>query len=458
MEGSASCPVSILVPGADVRRLRTLAGDAAGGETIVTEASPVDIAKVCAAMILGLQPSDRREAIRWITSFITKAGSRSVDVVPIPALMPSDATVEQIAQMWNGLMLMLLALGSASADTSVGTVIANASSMASGQPFASDPSAAERQNEVILAKAILEAHLLGDAEASKWFRDAGLADALSALAASRDHGSTDAAQYQQAADERAQAIYDCYAHQLPLGGDVMAGGAIADFFRDAWAGLKDATSKGIGNALSQLGTKIAGNGAAPAQGTEQEKPTKELDASDQAEAGNVTQSVAAGVEEAKQALKAAQDKLVAGNESIESYREELKKTALQSARLQWAKALLEAPDDVATILSATSPNMADPGSFLHSMLATLPAAKETGNIGVLKSLLYALRSAIASGDTQASSLYSLISGDPQLMSDVQLNDQHDSPCRTAYRHQQSLLKESRSKGGAKPRRKQKGGE
>jgi hypothetical protein len=103
------------------------------------------------------------------------------------------------------------------------------------------------------------------------------------------------------------------------------------------------------------------------------------------------------------------------------YQAKVKNAALEAAKLQWAEALLDAPEAVAQILAQVAPNASDPGSFIQTVLSCLPAAKATGNFGTIKALVYALRAAVAKGDGAAESLYSLIAGDPLITAPEQTN-------------------------------------
>lgn len=419
-------PVACLVPAADAGRLSMLSGDA-GQQPIVYESSPRDIGRVCAVLLSGLSPSDRRTALQ-IASSESKGEKRSV--VPLPALLPDDATIPQLTSLWNGLMLLLLALGTSAADTSVGTVVANAASMGSGVPFASDPMVGERQNEVILAKSILEAALLGDEAAREWFRDNHLQEALQRVVDSAESGSSDADSRRSDAVEKVAYAYDCIVHDKPLGGDALAGGALADFISDAWKGLKGAAGKAIsslGDQIRGVTPKPADDATAQSTGGEDSADHDAAAASDKAASDAVLATKASiddGVAQAKLALESAKQALESGKENINTYQEKLRSTALQNAKLQWAQALLDAPDDVAAILAAANPNMSDPAAFIQSMLSTLPAAKATGNLGTIKALLYALKSAAAKGDGSADTLYGLISGDAMLAA---INDELSAP-------------------------------
>lgn len=433
--------VRCILPGADVSRMYALSGDAAD-TGLVTRASAKDVGRVCAALLSGLDSDDRRTASRIALSNTTR---EKLSLVPLPGMLPEDASTEQLACLWNGLMLMLLALASADRNTSVGTVIANASSMASGKPFASDPAAAERQNEVLLAKAILEAHLLDDAEANKWFEDHQLKQALARLSGSASLGGSDAdSSDDAAATEYLQQLYDCAVHGKPLGGDVMSGGILADFFSDAWKDIKS----GIGSALSKTGQKLTQSnstvdkvvggtdGSATLSDSEDENAGGELSLE------SAQSAVSSGVASAKDAMAQARAALESGQESLANYQEKLKKTSLQEARLQWAQAFLDAPEDVATILSAASPNLADPASFIQSMLATLPAAKATGNLGTIKALMYALKAAASKGDGSADTLYGLLTGDPATQTELETLA-NELPCSAMLRHQKHALARAR---------------
>lgn len=415
----AGRPVACILPWSKSgSSIRVLSGDAEVTAS-VSESKPSDVGHLIAVLLRGLSPAARRRAMEVAMS---RSDGPKLDVVPLAALMPEDATIEQLASLWNGLALMLLALSTSSADTSVGTVVANASAMASGSPFASDPMVGERQNEVILAKAILEASLLDDETAKKWFEDNKLRDALERIAVASMSGSSDADPIAEDAMHRIAELYDCYIHDEPLGGDVAAG----DVFGDIWSRLKQGVGEGIQNLANRVATNLGVPGSDKSSGASGGTAT----ASSMSHAGqsgvttdgaDAATTVASELDAAKEAVQHARSALDGGQANIAEYRAKLKTTALQQAKLQWADAILNAPEEVATMLAATTPNMADPSGFLQSMLSTLSAAKATGNIGTLKALLYALKSAASSGNASADSLYSMLSGD--LLTDVESGDQ-----------------------------------
>jgi len=421
-------PIRCILPWASGSAFtRVLSGD----PTITSQvksASAADVGKFVAAQLMSLDPRDRDMALRIASS---KAKGKRMDIVPISALMPEDADVAQIATLWNGLALMLLSLGTASADTSVGTVVANATSMASGVPFASDPMVAERQNEVLLAKAILEAALLDDAAAKKWFADNKLAEALQHQIEVSAYGSTDMNGVAEDAYSRLAKLYDCYVHEEPLGGDAFEGGVIGDFFKNTWNGLK----AGLGTAIKTVSDKVvgdlrrgstdAGGDAADSTSGGAESDPETAGSTDRGETADLPEVVATELSAAKKAVESAKASLDKGQNNIADYRAKLQDAALQQAKLQWAEAVLSAPTEVATMLSATTPNMADPASFLQTVLSSLAAARATGNVGTLKALLYALKAAAGRGDLSADSLYSMLSGDPGASApadDTQLGD------------------------------------
>lgn len=333
-----------LVPQADASHLRALAGDPQVS-SIVTEASAKEVGDVCAVLLRGLSPAERREALRYASA---NSSGPKLDVVPIVALMPEGSSIEQLSAVWNGLMLMLLALGSSSADTSVGTVVANAASMASGVPFASDPLVAERQNEVVLAKSILEAALLVDEEAQKWFKDNHLTDALEYAAAAARRGATDAVKDAGVADELARQIYDCMVHDYPLGGSPLTGGGLADFAADIWGGIRDAAGKAIQdwgssilssdkseNSLGNVVSKVAEAARSKAAAGADQATSLVGD-----EEGTIANAVARGVTDARKALEDARERLESGQANIASYQAQLRDASIQNAKLQWAQAFL----------------------------------------------------------------------------------------------------------------------
>jgi molecular chaperone GrpE (heat shock protein) len=288
--------------------------------------------------------------------------------------------------------------------------------MSAGTPFASDPLVGERQNEVILAKAILEAALLGDEDAKAWFEANKLRDALELMSVHAAAGGTDQLPVHQAAQERLFQIYDCMEHDEPLGGSPLKGSFLQDIWNNIKKGTADAimsTVKPDQGANAQAGSSESGTGAGASSDKVGSKvlPTATKGAGASA-AQDMTQALSEEIHTAKQALDDAKKSMAQGQEKLSTYREDLRKAALQSARLQWAESLLDVPDDVATILAATTPNMSDVSTFLQSVLSILPAAKETGSTSTLKSLLYAVKAA-AQGAGGDGTLFSLLQGDPQ---------------------------------------------
>lgn len=394
-------PVFLCIPHSDVSHMRALQGDAQVTSKVIGS-DPMSVGKYMAAMLRGLDYQDRRTALHY--AYEGMSGQKLASV-PLPGLLPDDATVEQINRIKNGWHLMLLSLGTASANTSVGTVVANATAMATGRPFASDPAVAERPNEVMLSKALLELALLGDEEAQAWMDDNDLKGALAASAAESSIGATDDSPVIEDEMKRLTDAYDCYLHNKPMGGDAAHYSNLASFWDEIWNGVKSGAKSAWDN-VNGSASNGAGDGAGQADATAHGAGRDE-DATDAA--GAVTSSLKEAAKAVDDAKKAMED----GNANLVSYREKLRDAALQQARLQWAESILSTPDDVASILAAANPNMSDPGAFLQSMLSTLPAAKTTGNLGTIKALIYALKAAAAKGDGSADTLYSLLSGDPK---------------------------------------------
>lgn len=420
------------LPAVEKSVAHALTGDP-GAAAVSAERNDVpDIATFAGALLASLPRSKRRDAAALAVARADAIGPDPQPLVPVAALMPSDLTPQQTQRLVNGLFLLLLSAASSSADTSVGTMTANAAAMASGTPFASDPLSAERQNEVLLAKAILEAAtVLGDEEAKQWFKDHRLSDALASMADGAAAGTTDADRVVATVDERLRDIYDCMAHEVPLGGDAKS--TVSSFLSDLWKGAKDAVVEtlsgkkdGAPAEASEMTRNTPGGTAGRAVESVRAKgapalldaPSKQATISatgiEQASdaAGSAVQSVTEGVTAARKALDDARAAMSEGQETLAGYRTKLQNAALQTARLQWAQALLEAPDSVALILSNVSPVTTDPGTFMQSVLNTIPAARQTGDLSTLRGLVAAVRSALTKGSVDGESLYSLITGDP----------------------------------------------
>jgi hypothetical protein len=165
--------------------------------------------------------------------------------------MPVEATLAQARALVNGLWLLLLSLGTSDQTTSAGTIAAQAASMASGTPYASDPLAPERANEVLLAKSILESLLLSDEAAAQWRDKMKILPALEMAAAESAVGAKpgEADDGAVTPDDVINDVYDCIRHQLPLGGTPIAGG-LGDQLKRAWGDIKDAASAAVSSSIS----------------------------------------------------------------------------------------------------------------------------------------------------------------------------------------------------------------
>lgn len=176
------------------------------GQSQIAHAAEV-IPQIISVLLAELPPSMRSSALAKASRAYKGAA------VPLSTLFPSSMSQDQIAQIYNGLVAMLQALGMGGPADSVQSVVARASSIASGQPFAGDPTSATADVPAVLAIAQL-------ATSSPSLR--GKSPDLDALC-------------DQA--EQLYQLYDCYNHPRYLGGSIfdglkMVGQEIAGIFSE----------------------------------------------------------------------------------------------------------------------------------------------------------------------------------------------------------------------------------
>jgi hypothetical protein len=122
-------------------------------------------------------------------------------------------------------------------------------------------------------------------------------------------------------------------------------------------------------------------------------------------------SLSSAVADTRKALEEARAMVDRGRQSLSDYQNDLEKRAKEAARLDWAQALLDAPDDVSVMLALVTPNMTSVSGALTSAFDLFRAAKKTGSAGSLYSLL---RSFAKSGALNDTDFAAALSGDPDL--------------------------------------------
>jgi hypothetical protein len=387
----------------------------------------------------------------------------------------------------------LMALGSARSGDSADDIMARWASIASRQPFACDPTAAQSISDENLAQMILRASMISPEVAELLSKNPHF-ESLLHQAASMDENAG------QAVDESvAHAVYDCIQHNDPLGGD----SAVAEAWHNIVNTLKTGAATAIKSAGNALADRIAGarqdanlsTSAAPkgawkhalgaklpnllsreqlkkavedaaanaSESSDSESIAKVLDyfnerlaywrqmldepvqgdyVSSQAVslamkdvAGKFGPSVSESlsklmslngvgqqssmlndaVADTRKALEEARAMVNRGKQSLSDYQTDLEQRAKEAARLDWAQALLDAPDDVSVMLALVTPNMTSVSGALTSAFDLFRAAKKTGSAGSLYSLI---RSFVKSGALNDTDFVSSLSGDPALAEEI----------------------------------------
>lgn len=442
------------------RMARKTAALAGGPDSAVsvTKMNPYTAKKVCEFLLSGLDPADRR----YVRNTIDISGPQQ-PVIPWFECLPEDATPEQTRRLMNGVGIGLLALGSAAGDTPTSTILQNASSMASRNLLAADPLSPVQPNEVTLASLLLQAFTVDPELKERIAKSDAFQRALAQC--------TEAAELMRPTEEAPSsgdpvedAVYDCIKHQYPLGGRPLAGGFWSTI-KDAFSGTKDKLEERAGEVAENVAGSVEGDiaeaseqdnvkaaeyyqsrlaywkdryaalypnsPASDVQTMAQRAAAREAVArwgdnftdpdhvlgsdvtgtgqSNPSTSGLITQET---VDSAAKALQDAIKSMQAAESSVEDYKKKAKQQAEIQAKLQWANSFLNADSDVATILALSDPKFSDVDSFLSSVLSVLPAAKQTGSMSTLRSLLRAVRAAASKGDFSDESMMAILTGDP----------------------------------------------
>lgn len=390
-------------------------GAAAAPRPTPTQVSDATIAKVVSALLMGADPYTRSSILN---SAKTMAKGPKVPMIPWMAGIPNDATPEQTVKMMNGFGAMILALGSSGGEDTVPTILQKANSLATGQPYSGDPGVVS-PTESTAAHTLLAASLIDDEVAKEVMATPSIMDALMATVEK----------------------YDCAIADVYLGGE--PGPLEGGFFSNLWQGIKNwaaGTSEAAARAATMseaekaaeeeaktLETKVAqlrtiypnkseaelkyeaavSLGLVPSNQTEEEQATTTayLTSLKPASTDDPYAVTAAALNDFREQLRVRTDQMAAIKASAQQ-------TAKDMAKMQWAESFLSAPDDVVDILLQVEPVNTTPKQFLSSMLALLPAAKQTGSVSTISALSSAIKSALNSGSLP-SSVSSLFSGDPQ---------------------------------------------
>lgn len=412
-------------------------------------------------ILSALDPMERRRAISLALS---RASGPRQSHVPFFACIPDDATQPQASALIDGLGTLMLSLGASGAADSVSTVAARAASIASRQPFASDPNTIASPSDVSLAKMLLDAYLADETLRDEIFRSDPFRQALEAVTAEAagETAAAVAAEANMAPDllspdelELQRRIYDCIVHQFPLGGEPYAGGKLGDWLKKAAGKVKQfftSADKAAGDnyakeresvwrerlleanpdmsakeldaeakkrAQYDSDVKYGRPDVSSSRGLMGRGPEAKSQPADSSQAGDTpsssdeaAESLDAAVMETKQLIDNAIAQIAEARGSLDQQKQKLHSDALDYAKLLWASELLASSDDVAEILAGVRPNASDPSAFITSVLSVLPAAKASGNLTTLKALANAVRAAASKSGMAEGSILSMLSGDP----------------------------------------------
>lgn len=421
-------------------------------------------------ILSALDPMERRRAVSLALS---RASGPRQSHVPFFACIPEDASQPQASALIDGLGTLMLSLGSSGAADSVSTVAARAASIASRQPFASDPNTVAAPSDVSLAKMLLDAYMADEQLRDEIFRSEPFRQALEAVSAEAagETAAAVAAEANMAPEllspselELQRQIYDCIAHQFPLGGAPYAGGKLGDWLKKAAGKVKqffsDADKAAGDNYLKEREgvwrqRLMESNPDMPARELDEEAkkraqydsdvkygkadsassrgmfgrgpaasdagPSAQESAGTPASSDAASETLDAAVAETKQLIDNAIAQIAEARGSLDQQRQKLHSDALDYAKLLWASELLASSDDVAEILAGVRPNASDPSAFITSVLSVLPAAKASGNLTTLKALANAVRAAASKSGMAEGSILSMLSGDPSPADDADLS-------------------------------------
>lgn len=430
----------------------------------VTRCAPDNAAALISAILVQMDPGDRSRVVQRAISSV--AGHKKLPGVPWFAAFSTRFTPDQSLKLLNGLGMILLSAGAATEGEQVGQMLSRAASLSTGAPYAGDPANFSCADPV-LAKAIMELVTSSGALTELVRTRPELLSYLEDVASGQNAKMATVAPSDSTLEQVRLKIYDCVMNQQPLGGDPLVGGPLLDALKE---GVQRFVSGGVAASASATAQSLMTNAQTPVafynaallngisarQGVDSASALREAqieaynatvekygadevgtagisdpsdlaspssDASVADNSGSGTLSVATSLETTREAATKALADAVAAINGAKETSEKMQQTAAVRARdvsrLQWASALLQAPDSVADLLVQVDPNMRDVTGALQSCLAMLPAAKSTGSISSLKALSAALRSAMTSGSETANTLSALVSGDPSSVEGAQ---------------------------------------
>jgi hypothetical protein len=353
--------------------------------------------------LLAAVPVHLRQSVADRAAYLADRDDLSSST-PFVAL-PDNCPMPLASKIVSGMGATLCGLMSAAPGDSVDDVLEVADSVVTGVPITGDP--AEHSLLPSAAAVLLDSAIRNGDHPD--LRDPSVVEALVAI----------------------DQAYDCASHVLPLGGGLLDG------IKSWWKGNfgtadeklayaaekqeKEATKKAEKDAEARTKaiTKLVKNGMTVAEATElvDSQPT----ASTGAEAGvdidaqlkqdnGVQTSIGAATQSLTDVLTNAKNAMQATSSRLQSEKDTAEAASLKIARLKWAAAILDTPDEVAKLMVEVRPDYASQGGALQTAVDLLSSAKQSGEIPTLK-VFSKLMGGLKKKSGDSSWLESLLSGD-----------------------------------------------
>jgi hypothetical protein len=335
-------------------------------------------------------------------------------------VIPADLDLDWVTRTVNGFLSYAASVCGADDSATLPDILEAAKTYAMGVPIGGDPTGSTRDPE--LAAVILDAAVRSEEPI-----DPDVARALVAIT-----------------DE-----YDCAVHTYPLGG-----GALWDKIKQGWKSIF-----GTPEEKAEIKAARADQASAKAEAARADYAAQTLKtlvnaglSVDEAKAiinksaaQQLVESPAAavgGVEQ--QDLDNLKKALSASSEQLAESKRESEEAALRIAKMLWATKILEAPDEVVKFMQDVKPDWSTTSGALQTALDTLSAAKESGDLGTLKSLSRLMRSLDQSAPSVAARITALLGGDADALA-AALDDVSD-PGNYAESLREYLLLKSKVEG------------
>lgn len=334
-------------------------------------------------MLISAIPPTKRDQV--LSQARRDAAKHSEALIPFHELIPSGASWETKVDFVNGSFASLLALSTASKSATVGQVMKTAAAFTSGQPMSGHPSEFQDAGCVPLAKTLMAASLTSPEFAEELISQPQLLEDIK------------------------KSVY-LLESEHPLSGAPMAGnfwtkiGNIAKSVSDAILAPEEAAATIVKDPeLITAATNIASVEAQDEiqrvladSGAQQSDIEKIIDlvmdrlANDQ-EADTEAGSTDKVKQSAADAIAAITAELAARQQDLG----DAKQIERELARVQWAASALQAPDQVAEMMTRVQPAFDSPEKALKSTWSFITAARDSGDMTTLSSLVSVVKGALS---------------------------------------------------------------